>query len=84
MGDVEELLARHEDEVQEDLETVEAALDAEDTAARERGERNKHAFSYQSRLETQGRFMWQKRFFKVSPPLPFYFSLLDCTSFLPP
>ena len=84
VGEVEELLALHEDEMHDELETVEAALDAEDTVARERGERNKHALSYESRLETQGRFMWQKRFFKVSTPLSLYFFLFDCTHSLTP
>ena len=63
VGDVEDLLALHDEEIQVDNEIEGAALDERDALSRRRGEALR--ISYSSRLETLGRFMWNKRFFRL-------------------
>ena len=69
VGDVEDLLALHDEEIQVDNEIEEAALDERDALSKRRGEALR--ISYSSRLETLGRFMWNKRFLQTSNPLSY-------------
>jgi hypothetical protein len=63
VDEVEDLLALHDDEIQDDHEIEVAAMDEQDALARQRSAAL--VLAYSSRLEVLGRFMWSKRYFKL-------------------